>query len=75
MRDSPVCEASCHSHLHVSENTPTDYCFSQYVSYCLKNPLYTAEALTNLTCILIQFDATIGAVTLVAFSGKLKVMT
>lgn len=27
MRDSPVCEASCHFHLHVSENTPEDYCF------------------------------------------------
>lgn len=27
MSDSPVCEASCHFHLHVSENTPEDYCF------------------------------------------------
>lgn len=46
MCDSPVCEASCHFHLHVSENTPEDYCFFLSMSPIVRqSPLYTTKAL------------------------------
>lgn len=48
MRDSPVCEASCHFHLHVSENTPEDYGF---VSHCVtKSFIYNHS-----TCLIFSF--------------------
>ncbi len=61
-------------------NTPTDYCFFSVCLLLFDKVLYIQPkhwlifSFIELTCILIHLDAIIGAVTLAAFSGKLKVM-